>query len=119
MVQQQSHPSLSIVVDKNDLVRFQRCAEYSGMSVSDWAVKVLTQESDRNLAFEKRVETPFEIPSWAKGLSVRTVKVLLSAGITSKTQLDFWFNGHSASDIKGYPNSGNYVYNELCMWMKV
>lgn len=111
--------SVSLDLPNTDLTRFQRSAAYSGQNFDSWAKSVLTQASDRILAFEDhQVEERFPIPEWAAGLSVRTVKVLLLAGVNSKDSLIKWFNENSATDIKSYPNSGNYVYNELCIWMK-
>lgn len=117
MNRQNQRTTINFDVAPTEFSRYQRSAQYSGLEFSDWARKVLATESERILAFEEKVEPQFEIPLWATGLSVRTLKVLASAGISSKEQLIKWFNEHSATDIKGYPNSGNYVYKELCMWM--
>jgi hypothetical protein len=117
MTHQNLRTTINFDVATAEFSRYQRSAKYSGLEFSDWARKVLAAESERILAFEDKVEPQFEIPLWATGLSVRTVKVLAAAGITTKEQLIQWFNEHSETDIKEYPNSGNYVYKELCMWM--
>lgn len=117
MDHQDQRIKINFDVAPTEFSRYQRSAQYSGLEFSDWARNVLATESDRILAFEDKVEPQFEIPLWATGLSVRTLKVLASAGITSRELLIKWFNEHSPTDIKSLPNSGNYVYKELCMWM--
>lgn len=117
MEHQNKQVTINIDVAPTEFLRYARSAQFSGLDFCDWARKVLAQESDRILAFENKVEPHYEIPSWASGLSVRTLKVLASAGVASKEQLIKWFNELSATDIKAFPNSGNYVYNELCKWM--